>query len=395
MGITKRLKRILLEVLIMAILMGSIVGLWFLNSLGPWKDWKNIKVPYLSWTGDTATTMTISYQTPEIISTIIQYGTTRAYTNFTTTSNTSWHNVTLTNLKPSTTYYYRILSLDFNYSFMNSDYHFTTGPSGKTPFRFVVYGDHRPDNFGKCAHEQVVGALIDYHPDFVLNVGDVVLDASGNGNGQWDRLFYEWRNLAPYTPIMIGVGNHEFYEGESFIDYGAYYRQTFHFPGNEMYYAFNYSNAHFIALNLSIDEHRVRPGSPEYLWFINDLAIANSSPEIDWIFIFFHVPLFSSGGHGPNEALIADLQYIFDHSSVDVVLQGHDHHYERIKVSNITYMVIGGGGAEMDVFISPNSWSQHVELVYSFGLFEIDGRTFRMQAIRIDGYVFDALTIIK
>jgi hypothetical protein len=281
---------------------------------------------------------------------------------------------------------------------MNIDYYFTTAPTPNptTPasFRFAVYGDNRPGVFGRCYHDILVKSMINYHPDFVLNVGDIVPAASGNANGQWDRLFYEWRYLSPYTPIMISMGNHEFYEGAN-PDYGAYYLQTFHFPGNEQYYSFNYSNAHFISLNLSIDEHRVLIGSPEYSWLLNDLQAANSSPEIDWIIVFFHVPLYSSGGHGCNENLIQDLQYIFDHSRVDLVLQGHDHHYERIKVANLTYLVLGGGGAEYEAILSTNSWSQHTEIGLSFGLFEINGPRLTMQAIRPDGYMFDSLTLIK
>jgi hypothetical protein len=387
-------KRVFFEILIMAIILGTVVGVWFINKIGPWQDLRDIKEPYLSWTDDTATTMTISFQTPENVSTIIQYGLNHNYTNFTTTTNTKWHSVTLTNLQPSSLYYYRISSSDYNYSYMNVDYHFTTA-SRTGPIRFVVYGDHRPGVFGRGQHEVVIKTFLDYHPDFVLDVGDIVSDATGNANGQWDRLFYEWRNLAPYTPIMISMGNHEFYEGSGAIDCGAYYLQTFHFPGSELYYSFNYSNAHFISLNLSCDEHRVLPGSPEYNWLINDLSIANSSPEIDWIFVFYHVPLYSSGGHGDNDNLIHDLQHIFDSSSVDLVLQGHDHHYERLQIANLTYLILGGGGAEGELYLGDNPYSQRKEIGNSFWVFDINGLTLTVQIIRTDGYIIDTLIMTK
>ena len=119
------------------------------------------------------------------------------------------------------------------------------------------------------------------------------------------------------------------------------------------------------------------------------------SPSIDWIFVFFHVPLYASGGHGKSDALISDLQSIFDNSGVDLIFQGHDHHYERMIVNNISYFVLGGGGAELDLFITDNPWMQHVELTHSFGLFEINGKTLTMQGIRVDGFVFDSLTVTK
>ncbi|MHA1265342.1 MAG: purple acid phosphatase family protein [Candidatus Helarchaeota archaeon] len=391
----KSIKRVLLEILLFSAIIGFFAGTWFIQSIGPWQNSRDLWAPYLSWTDDPATTITISFKTPVNVSTTIEYGTSRIYTNSTTTANTQWHSVTLTNLQPSTTYFYRIYSSDYNYSFMNVDYYFTTAPNDTTPFRFVVYGDNRPDPFGKCVHEQVLSAIQNVHPDFILNIGDIVSDASGNANGQWDRFFYELRYVAPYTPYMISMGNHEFYEGSGYIDYGAYYRQAFHFPGNEVFYSFNYSNAHFICLNLSTDEHRVLPGSPEYNFLLNDLSIANSSPTIDWIFVFFHVPLYSSGGHGCSETLIHDLSSIFSQSGVDMVFQGHDHHYERMLIGNITYYVLGGGGAELDLFLGTNPWTQHLELTHSFGLFEINGKTLTMQGIRVDGFVFDSITLVK
>ena len=392
----KEFKRVMAEILIFGAIIGAFAGTWFINKIGPWQDWKETWSPYLSWTADPATTMSISFKTPINVSTTIKYGINRYYNNSANTTNTQWHSITLTNLQPATTYYYRISSPEVNYSYMNVDYHFTTAPAtNSSSFRFTVYGDHRPGSFGRCFHSDLIKAMIDYHPDFVLDVGDIVLDASGNANGQWDRLFYEWRNLAPYTPIMVSMGNHEFYEGSGYIDYGAYYKQAFHFPGNEVYYSFNYSNAHFISLNLSTDEHRVLPGSPEYNWLMNDLSTANSSPEIDWIFVFFHVPLYSSGSHSSNDNLINDLQHIFDDSGVDLVLQGHDHHYERINVANLTYLIFGGGGAEQEFWLGTNPWSQHTEIGLSFGLFEVNGLSLTMQAVRVDGYVFDSLTITK
>jgi hypothetical protein len=388
-------KRVIAEISIIIAILGMIAGTWAIHKVGPWKNWEETWPPYLSWMDDPTSTITISFKTSYNVSSTVEYGINRNYNNSVATTNTQWHCVNLTGLKPSTLYYYRISSSDHNFTYMNKDYYFTTAPDEQTPFRFAVYGDNRPDPFGRCAHDEVVAAVLRAHPDFVLNVGDVVWDASGNANGQWDRLFYELKDLAAYTPYMVAMGNHEFYEGSGHIDYGEYYRAAFNFPGNELFYSFNYSNAHFISLNLSCDEHRVVPGSPEYNFLINDLAIANSSPTIDWIFVFYHVPLYSSGGHATNEDHIADLAHIFANSGVDLAFQGHDHHYERLLVGNLTYMVLGGGGAELELFISTNPWIQHVELTHSFGLFEIDGKILTLQGIRIDGYVFDSVTISK
>ena len=49
------IKRVLVQILLVAILLGSIVGFWFTNKIGPWKDWRDTWSPYLSWTDDPST----------------------------------------------------------------------------------------------------------------------------------------------------------------------------------------------------------------------------------------------------------------------------------------------------------------------------------------------------
>lgn len=273
---------------------------------------------------------------------------------------------------------------------MNKVYWFKTAPNQTitTAFRFAVYGDNQVGTFGRSQHQYIVDDVITHNPDFVLNTGDTV---ASNDMQNWDRFHYEVRNLIPYKPYMISIGNHEQIEGSN-PDYGKHFKELYNYPGEEVYYAFNYSNACFIALNISVDEHRITP--TEQSWLITTLAAANSSPYIDWIFVYFHVPLYSTGGHGNNQHVIADYQQIFDAYMVDIVFQGHDHQYERIYVNNTYYMVGGGGGGTLDLFLPwyvSRTWSQVKLINYHYMIIDIDGDNLRLQAIRSDGFVFDNL----
>ena len=78
-------------------------------------------------------------------------------------------------------------------------------------------------------------------------------------------------------------------------------------------------------------------------WIDNELKNARD----DWKIVYFHHPLYSSGGrHGSEVDLRVTLEPLFVKYGVNVVYSGHDHIYERIKPQKgIYYFVVGLGRA--------------------------------------------------
>ena len=82
---------------------------------------------------------------------------------------------------------------------------------------------------------------------------------------------------------------------------------------------------------------------PEQIqWVDNELKNSGS----DWKIAVFHHPLYSSGErHGSDLRLREVLEPLFLKYNVSVVLNGHDHFYERLKPQKgIQYFVVGSGG---------------------------------------------------
>jgi 3',5'-cyclic AMP phosphodiesterase CpdA len=82
---------------------------------------------------------------------------------------------------------------------------------------------------------------------------------------------------------------------------------------------------------------------PEQIqWAENELKSSGS----DWKIAVFHHPLYSSGErHGSDLRLREVLEPLFLKYNVSVVLNGHDHFYERLKPQKgIQYFVVGSGG---------------------------------------------------
>jgi hypothetical protein len=126
----------------------------------------------------------------------------------------------------------------------------------------------------------------------------------------------------------------------------------------------------------------------QFVWLVHDLR-TNSQP---FTIVFFHHPLYSSGPHGNATLLRMIWKPIFEHFTVDIVFNGHDHDYERSVVNGITYVVTGGGGAPLyDVGHSP--WTMYSEKTYHYCLLTANSSLLTFEAIKPDGTVFDSFMI--
>jgi 3',5'-cyclic AMP phosphodiesterase CpdA len=77
-------------------------------------------------------------------------------------------------------------------------------------------------------------------------------------------------------------------------------------------------------------------------WLEGELKSSGS----EWKILFFHHPLYSSGGkHGSDIELRAVLEPLILKYGVDVVFAGHEHFYERLKPQkNVNYFIVGSSG---------------------------------------------------
>src|SRR5215216_5695203 len=161
---------------------------------------------------------------------------------------------------------------------------------------------------------------------------------------------------------MPSPGNHE-YETAGASGYFKYFGAAAGNPG-EGYYSYELGSWHVISLN-SDCSHLVggcRPGSPQEQWLKADLAAHSNTCTL----AYWHHPRFSSGIHGDQPSVAPFWDNLYQ-AGADVVLNGHDHDYERFAPQNpsgqpdpaqgISEFVVGTGGAELKNIgrIKPNS----------------------------------------
>lgn len=253
-------------------------------------------------------------------------------------------------------------------------------PADADHVRFAVVGDL---GSGAKAEWDVVRGIRAYEPEFVVAPGDIVYQ-----HGGWDE--YGPHFFAPYGPLLAEVpfypalGNHDVRTED-----GAPYLQAFALPaepGGERYYTFRSGPAQFFALDST---RSLRPGSQQHQW----LAREGEASTARWKIAFFHHPAFSSGLHGSHGPIQRDLPPLFTRLGFDLVLTGHDHHYERtVPIGGVTYLVSGGGGG-MLYRAQGAAWTAATRTEHHFVGVQIAGDTLALRAIGADGRVIDAHAI--
>jgi hypothetical protein len=238
---------------------------------------------------------------------------------------------------------------------------FTTAPApGTGTVRFIAFGD---SGVGSTEQYALASRMAADRFDLALHLGDIVYgSAAGVGpathNGYQNWFFDAYRDMMRAKPLFPTIGNHD-----NALANGQAYRDVFVLPEHgassaypthaERFYSFDYGPAHFVSLDTETAFLDPAQRQVQLDWLRADLAATTG----DWKIVFFHRPGYSSGAeHGSDLTIRNAFGPIFEQYGVQLVLNGHDHDYERtfpIKTSSdpsakpVTYVVSGGGGAPL------------------------------------------------
>jgi acid phosphatase len=93
------------------------------------------------------------------------------------------------------------------------------------------------------------------------------------------------------------------------------------------------------------------PGSPAQAAFLRGQLRAAAEPVR---IVAFHQPIYTAGIHPPAMEARRRWEPIMREGGVSLVLQGHNHAYERLEAGGITYITTGGGGAQLYPCVRPS-----------------------------------------
>lgn len=222
----------------------------------------------------------------------------------------------------------------------------SAGRSAGPSFSVVAAGDIACQN---CADQATARLAQSLKPQLVLVLGDTQYE-NGAYEDFLDRYDRSWGRLKSITrPVP---GNHE-YNGGSAPGYYRYFGAAAGDP-RRGYYSFDAGGWHLVALNSNCGGSGVGgcgPGTPQAKWLAADLAASQSQSQCT--LAYWHHPRFSSGLHGSDRTFDTFFRTLHD-AGAELVLSGHDHHYERFspmnpgqrveKDSGVRQFIAGTGG---------------------------------------------------
>jgi hypothetical protein len=231
--------------------------------------------------------------------------------------------------------------------------HFTatsgTTPASGQPFVVAASGDGAS---GEANSTKVISTISSLNPNLFLYLGDVYESGSMaefyNWYGTGSANFSGLRGITDPT-----IGNHEYGNG---IAGSGYFNYWDNIPN---YYSFNAGGWHFISLNANSSKIGVTTTSPQYLWLQQDLTANAQTCTI----VYYHQPLFNIGPEGPTTAM-ASIWTLLAQYNVPIVLNGHDHDYQRWvpldgngnpSPTGITEFVAGGAGHGLQTFLTTDT----------------------------------------
>jgi hypothetical protein len=223
----------------------------------------------------------------------------------------------------------------------------TVGPTGVVPTPtpppaddpiFVGAGDIADCN---SQGDEATANLLDTIDGTVFTLGD---NAYNSGTASEFRDCYNptWgRHKARTYPSL---GNHDYRtnNGGPYYDYFGNRAG----PKGKGFYSYNLGAWHIVVLNSEIN---VSKGSEQEQWLRADLAANQNVCTL----AYWRRPLFSSGSHGNDTGMKPLWDALYEYEA-DVVLNGHDHHYERFAPQDpsgradsdkgIRQFIVGTGG---------------------------------------------------
>ena len=264
-----------------------------------------------------------------------------------------------------------------------------TDPQPGMPFVVAAAGDGAG---GETSENNTTDLISSWNPNLFLYLGDVYEKGTSTEFYNWYRSSggvlptsgYYGRFNSITDPT---IGNHEYTLGQA-PGYFDFWDNVPH------YYSYNTHGWHLISLDANTAFNQSQPGSAQYDWLTNDLN-SNTQP---CTLAYYHQPLYNIGEEGPSNYLSAFWSLLAQHS-VDLVVNGHDHTYQRWmpldgsgspSPTGVTQLIAGAGGHALGVFVTSDSRVAATATQFGALRLELNGGGAAYQFDNTSGTVIDS-----
>jgi predicted phosphodiesterase len=253
-------------------------------------------------------------------------------------------------------------------------------------------------NSTDCQHKKVAELMQKQNSDSILLLGDIQYD-DGRLSAFEQSFVPAYKNLT--APLVVAAGNHDWQSGS--IDgyeqaFSKYLPKAKAVVDGKTYFAVSIGGWKVYILD-SDCEYAGGCGkdSNQFNWFKAELA--SESPKCT--VAIWHHPVFTSGLHrnDNDQTRLGDLYNLALENKVDIVLNGHDHDYERFAkqlldgtASSIAprSFVVGTGGASLRKLTEPFAKGHEFGVSqYGFLKLQLNPSGYSWEFINIDSQSLD------
>jgi 3',5'-cyclic AMP phosphodiesterase CpdA len=253
-------------------------------------------------------------------------------------------------------------------------------PQGEVVAGFVAFGD-----FGGGEAQDAVAAAMERwaaggrRVDALVTTGDNVYNR-GEPEKFGAQLDRPYQRLRRGRPLWATLGNHDVRAG-----HGADQLRHLGLPG--LPYVKELPGVQLLFLDGN------RPDQAQADWL--EARLSEQGPRFR--VVVFHQPAWSCSNHDSTPEVDRHWVPVFERHKVALVLNGHDHNYQRfVSDGGVTYVVTGGGGRglyRLDACRGGEPRRVALAMRYHFTAVEVRAGSLTLTAVADDGTVLDRAAI--
>jgi Icc protein len=235
--------------------------------------------------------------------------------------------------------------------------------NSENDFSFVFATDIHVDTTktSQQGFQKAIDTINQLDPDFVITGGDLVMDALDAKYIEAVNLFKIYKNMSSsiQVPVYNTIGNHDFFgvydTSGTAINNPEYGTKMYENNIGEQYKYFEYKGCHFFLLNsvkIALDEDYKYIGLIDSFQIEWIKSILQRIDTLAPIIISTHIPFLTVWTEVNYNALQPNFKGIvvnnstevlklFENHNLKLVLQGHLHYLENIKVFGIDFITGG------------------------------------------------------
>jgi predicted phosphodiesterase len=258
-----------------------------------------------------------------------------------------------------------------------------------TRFVFITDTQNHRDKVAVAAMQ-----IAELAPDFVLHGGDLV--EMGTNDQQWVDYQHAVSAYGRSVATIATLGNHETYMDGDFPNF-----RRFYVGEGPTWYLFTAGPVDVIVL----DSERINDDEVDQIqlrWFEDTLKKLSErrNKKRRWTLVLtHHAPLSTSIANSPlvpfgrSGGLRKRYVPLIEKYSVDLVLAGHTHVYERLHQKGIDYVVGGAAGGMMGILGSAHKSSKIIKKTRTISTFEVGPKELIMRTLDQEGHEVDRLEL--